>query len=343
MNNLFIIHTQYNLLLACGLCMNDFKGDKNDLIIFCDFNMSEIHRNCMKNTFRKIQFLKGIYPDRTWRAEQKLNKIRYNNKIIKNFISSEYERVFIVDDMCIEEMYALKCVHKKNKGVKMAWLEDGANAYFSNSAISGGMGATPLRRFIRKIFFSTLFGLWRYYDLGCCMGAYKLLKQAYLTFPRFVRAELSDKELIEISDKAFKCGMQQLFHGEAYAFEENGIIIAMDKLDVYGKDFEKVSSLISDEVLQAHNRGQKIYYKYHPRETQEMLVLQSEVELDRKIALESYLTNSNTRNLTIIGVKSTSLQTAKKMGYEAVSFIQSVEPENRAVIDFYKKIHIKCV
>lgn len=343
MNNLFIIHTQYNLLLACGLCMTDFKKDENDLILFCGFNVGEIHRKCIKKTFRKVQLLKDVYPEKTWGTEQKLRKICYDNKKIKSFISSEYERVFIVEDMCIEEMYVLKCTHKKNKDVKMAWLEDGANAYFANTVVSGGMGATPFRRFIRKTVFSLLYGLWGYYDLGCCMGAHRLLKQAYLTFPEFARAELKSKELIEISEKAFKYGMQQLFQGEVYTFEENGIIIAMDKLDVYGEDLEKVSRLISDEVVQAHNRGQKVYYKYHPRETQEMSVLQSEEELDRRIALESYLTNSNTRNLTVIGVKSTSLQTAKKMGYKAISFIQSVEPENKAVIDFYKRIQIDCV
>ena len=80
----------------------------------------------------------------------------------------------------------------------------------------------------------------------------------------------------------------------------------------------------------------------HPRETERLPALESCVELDRKVALESYLVNSTTHNMTIVGIKSTSLQTAKKMGYKALSLIKAVDDDIEEIIKFYTKIGIEC-
>ena len=343
MRNLFIIHTQYNLLLAVGLCMSDFEKDCNDLILFREFNIKNSQKRCIKKVFDRVKILEGNSFAKSFGTGKKLVKIRCDNRKIKEFIDFEYERIFIVDDMCIQEMYALKCVYRKNRGVRMSWLEDGTSAYFSSFDVSKGMGATPLRRLIRKIFFSIVFGMWKYYDLGSCIGTHKLLKQAYLVYPELARPELTDKELVGISDRAFILGVKALFDGDQYQFEENGVIIVVDKLDIYGDNLDKVNGLIAEEVGRAHDRCQKIYYKYHPRETEKLPAVEFETELDRNIAIEGYLANSNTKNLTVRGAQSTSLQTAKKMGYKVISLIQRVEPDNVVVIDFYKKINIECV
>lgn len=342
MNNLFVIHTQYNLILSAGLCTTKFAEDVNDLIVFQDFQISDKHRACFNKVFHRVKIFEGDFPKKRLTVKQKLKKIAFDNAEIEKFVCTAYDKLFVVDDVCIQEMYTMKCVKQKNPNVWMSWLEDGANAYFSNGDFAGGMDKTPFRRTIRKYLFSARFGLWGYYDLGDCMGAHKLLRSAYLLFPEQVRDALSQKEKVEISQKAFEMGMEVLFGGAPYTFEENSILIAMDKLEVYGSYFQSVNALISHEVEMAHKKGAKVYFKYHPKETQELPALTGEIELNRTVALESYLTNATTKNMTIIGIKSTSLQTAKKMGFEAVSLIKSVEPNNNAIIKFYHDIEIAC-
>lgn len=342
MKNLIVIHTQYNLLLAVGLCQTNFINDENDLILFRDFNYTAQLARKIEPFFTKKLILEGNYPKYELSAVQKMRKIFRDNRMIKEFVLDIYDRVLIVDDACIQEMYTLKCCRKRNSQVDMAWLEDGSIASFSNGVISGGMGATPFRRAIRKMFFSTMFSLGGCYDLSDVMGGHQLLKKIYVTFPEYVRKELAQKEKVLISEKAFELGITTLFKDKPVVFEEGSFLIALDKLDVYGDKKEKVNALIQKEIEDISKQHKKIYYKYHPRETERLSALESCIELDRRVALESYLVNSITRNMTVVGIKSTSLQTAKKMSYKAVSLIKAVDDNGEEIIKFYTKIGIEC-
>lgn len=342
MRNLFVLHTQYNLILALGMRLTEFSNDDNDLILFSDFNLSfELEMKIKENFDRYLQ-LEGNFPKKDLNVKQKYHKLVQDNKSIRKFVDKGYNRVFIVDDMCIQEMYVMKCALNKNQNVEMAWLEDGSNAYFDNGVVSGGMGATSSKRWIRKMIFSLRFGLGKCYDLGTCMGSHKLLRKAYFTFPESVREELRDKEACFVTQEAFESGMKTMYGGNTYPFEENSILIAMDKIDVYGDLKNMVNELILNEVKQAEKNGIKVYYKYHPRETEGLPALRQAVQLDRLIALESYLINSQAKTLHVIGIKSTALQTAKKLGYKTSSLIQHVDSESTIVVDFYKKIGVVC-
>ena len=332
MPSLFVAHTQYNLILASGMA-----SACDELVLFVDFNLSKGLKQRLQGKFNRCLFLRGNYPKPPARWWQKLHKISTDIRALKHFVGY-YNRILIVDDMCIQEMYALKCAYQQNPMVEMCWLEDGGNAYFSNGVVSGGMGATPLKRSIRKACFSMLYGLRDYYDLGPCMGSHKRLTSAYVTFPDCVRPELQNKKLIPITSEQFNAGMEVMYAGMQVNFSPGDLLVAMDKLDVYGENLAKVNDLVARLVQEAVG---KVYYKYHPRENSALPALKNCQELDKTIALESYLTNSPTREMTVIGLKSTALQTARKMGYPTISYIRQVE-DNDVVVRFYQKIGIDC-
>ena len=54
--------------------------------------------------------------------------------------------------------------------------------------------------------------------------------------------------------------------------------------------------------------------EYHPRETEVLDIFCNEVELERSISMEGYLSCTSGKQLRVIGIKSTGLQTAKKNG-----------------------------
>ncbi len=336
MRSIYIVHTQYNLILAVGM-----SSKQDDLIVFKDFRITDNLRTRLENRFNKCLFLEGNFPKKELTARQKHEKIKKDNASIETFISQSYDRILVVDDMCIQEMYALKCAYRKNNSVEMAWLEDGANAYFDNGVISGGMGATPVKRFVRKVFFSIYYGLFGFYDLASCMGGHKRLTTVYATFPQNIRRELESKRLCDVTIEQFNEGMNVMYGGDSFPFERGCVLVAMDKLDVYGDKFQIVNEKITEIVEAAKRRGNKVYYKYHPRETDSLPSLSRCDELDRTVALECYLTNSITKNMTVIGIKSTALQTAKKMGYKVVSFISEVEDDAQEIVRFYKSIGVE--
>lgn len=333
MNRVFVCHTQYNLSLASGL-----SSSNDDLILFKDFCLNSELEERLINHYHKCLFLEGAYPKKELSVNEKLRKIRKDNIAIRRFLTKAYSQIFIVEDMCIQEMYALKCAYRLNKNVEMSWLEDGAIAYFDNVVDSGGLGRTPFTRFIRKWFFSFFFGLYRFYDLASCMGGHKLLSSIYVLFPDSVRKELKKKNLRTITDDEFRNGMAFMYAGSIVQFTPGSTLIAMDKLEVYGDKLDIVNHLVKGIV---DSTTSEVYYKYHPRETDTLPALENCTEIDRKIALESYLTNSNTKNLTVVGIKSTVLQTAKKMGFKAISMINRVD-QNTAVASFYQSIGVEC-
>ena len=75
---------------------------------------------------------------------------------IKQFITENYDKMFVVDDMCIPEMYCMKLAYGINDNIEFSWLEDGGIAYFDNNVKSGGLSSNSFTKGIRKIFFKQI-------------------------------------------------------------------------------------------------------------------------------------------------------------------------------------------
>lgn len=337
MKNLFILHTQYNIMLALSLISGRFKDDTNDLILFLDFSISDDLKYTLDINFNSVHYFQGTD---SLKKENYIEKNKRYRKILSEFnciINKPYDKVFIVDDMCIPEMYALKLCYKHNKNISMIWLEDGAIAYYSNGVKSYGMGNRKIIRVIRKIYFGLLWGLGRFYSLRRCMGDHKLLKEGYFVFPQFVKKELNNKKITEIKSDEFLTGLNLMYGSQAIL--DKSVIIAMDKLDVY-TDLNVINSAINELITQLKGYGYNIYCKYHPRENSSIDALEKAIELDKNCAIESYY--NSCKNLCVIGFKSTGLQTAKKLGVRAVSLINIIESQESRVKDFFYKIEIEC-
>lgn len=113
MNNLFVLHTQYNLILAIGLCKTELKNDTNDLILFEDFKITERYKEVFDKNFINVHVINGNYHKGKLTPTQKYNKIKNDISTITSQISEKYDSIFIVDDMCIQEMFCLKLVGTK--------------------------------------------------------------------------------------------------------------------------------------------------------------------------------------------------------------------------------------
>ena len=338
MKQLFVVHTQYNLILATGLAYG--TSTQNDLILFKDFALTEELQQRLEELFDRVLLLEGNFPKKEFKSFQKYWKIKNDCDAIKTFINEAYERVFIVDDVCVQEMATIKYAYNQNHACEFAWLEDGSNAYFHNGAPSRGLGRNAFLRFVRKHLLSCLYGLYGFYDLGKCFGEHRLLTKLYVTFPDYVRDELKHKDKREITQEQFIKGMQFMYHGKPYYMFGPSVVFAMDKLSVYGNQLSIVDKIISQEVEEALKIGKTVYCKYHPRETDKLPALSQAAELDSKIAMEYYLTNTTDKEMTLIGFKSTSLQVAKKMGYHVISLAKTMNESNMNVLNFYKNIGI---
>ena len=62
MKNLFVCHTQANLILASSLALGRFKDDENLLILFVDFGLKDELKDRLDKTFAHTLYLQSIYP-----------------------------------------------------------------------------------------------------------------------------------------------------------------------------------------------------------------------------------------------------------------------------------------
>ena len=344
MNNLYVCHSQAQLLLACSLVKGRFSNDINDLILFVDFRLNSELRNILDKTFNRTLYRVGTYPacNKSWK--NKIRRYPKDLKEINSFISISYDKVFEVCDDCIPELFILKYAFKKNDKTEYIWLEDGSYPYFQNTLDLSGFSTNRCTRYIRKIILKYIMGLNQFYNFqGNYMGSNALLKYAYLTYPDFHRKEYNTKEIVGITDDEFRQGISCMFPiQKEYSLDDNSVMLVMDKLDVY-KDLNLINEIVTQIVRKIRNVNKKLYYKYHPREESELFALKDATEVSRFTGVENFYSSSLGKNITIIGIKSTSLQYAKKLGFNVISIALISNESDTNVINFYNAIGVKII
>ncbi|MDR2408804.1 MAG: alpha-2,8-polysialyltransferase family protein [Bacteroidales bacterium] len=338
--NLFVCHSQAHLILSCGLVKGRFKDDINQLILFVDFNISSDINDRLHDTFDEILLLTGIYPanNKTWKSKLK----RYPNdlKKIRFFMHQAYDRVFEVCDGSIPELYILKWAYKQNPDIKGAWLEDGSYPYFRNVIINEGLNSNFLTRWMRKIALKYLLGIGKYVKADFDeMGGSHWLPQAYLTFKGYEREIYKNKDIIAITEKEYKEGILTMYSHENMQLKYPSIVLVLDKLDVY-KDINKVEKILKTILLFCSEKDIPVYYKYHPRENNNIDILHDCICLNKNMGIESYYIPAMNKYITVIGIKSTGLQSAKKLGFKTISLSELTNENDTMVDQFYKSINI---
>ena len=242
--------------------------------------------------------------------------------------------------MNLIEMHIMKQAYSLCNNVKFIALEDGSYPYFINHLPKGGLDKNSTTRFIRKVLFKYILGCGKFYSFeGDFMGANTWINSIYLTYPKLARNIYDSKNKVAITSNEFKEGIGYLFLPTKTIIKNNAVILILDKLDVY-EDLKNIKSEIYSILKHLNILNISVYFKYHPRETDNLYLDIYGKELDRKIAIESFYKDFLEQKPIIIGIKSTGLQTAKKMGYKVITLSKFLNEHNEDVIKFYKKIGI---
>lgn len=347
MNNLFVCHSQAQLILATGLAYARFTNDTNYLIVFVDFNMNESLRHNLLECFcNKVLFLQGTYPAKYKSWSEKLKRYPHDLKKIRKFMDVPFDRVFEVCDGCIPEMFILKYAATRNKDVEDIWLEDGSYPYFRNIVQGNGFDSNSMTRFIHKIIFKYLCGLGKFYDKDFReMGGNSHIKYAYLTFPGMEREPYhSQRKIRGISHQEYMTGIKTMYDPLHINLCNGAILLVMDKLDVYRQP-ETVKNTIKTLLKSAESVRVTVYVKFHPREESQWKIFTSCQELNKNIGIESIYSTLLHQNISlkIVGIKSTGLQSAKKLGLSTYSLAEVCGENNPELLTFYSQLNINII
>lgn len=338
MNNLFVLHTQYHLILALAIIQESYQDDINDLILFKDFDVKQEMKTALNKQFHSVVMYTGSYnkDDRRWREKFKRFPAIYND--MKNDIGY-YSNLFYVEDSVVPEQYVLRYTSKKNPSIRVSYIGDGGDAYFVNAVAKTGLAKHRWSMLFRRIIFSTIGGCGKYYHAGC-FGSHPMTENLYEMYPEYVRSELQHLKKYEVKAENMQIAVKKLYDFlPKQNIRPSAIIIMLDKLEVYG-DGVRFEQIIDELMTKANIENRSVYYKCHPAEKQTYDKLANAIELDRNIPAEFIFAEAAGKGCIVVGVLTTALQAAKKMGMEVTSYLETFNPNRKEVIEFYKKIGI---
>ena len=346
MKNLFVCHTQANLILASGLALGRFKDDENLLILFVDFGLKEELKERLDKTFAHTLYLQSIYPPEFNTAKAKLKWYPEDWKLIKQFLTKPVDRAFAVCDWVLLEQKTLQRCYKLNQATEMAWLEDGITAYYSDSDIHGGMDKYSWSMAIRRFLFRDLVGVGKFYDRDfSLMGGLSCLKQVYTCNLDAVREPYrSQKQLVGITDEEYLAGLSAMYPKSKLDVQPNSVILVVDKLDRYAFP-DKVRTSLSAFISKCKEDSKTVICKFHPRENEVWDIFDGCETMDKSVGIESaYVSLADIKDsITIAGIKSAGLMSAKKVGYNTVSLFPSCGEQNENLVKFYEKLGIELI
>lgn len=337
--NVFVPHTQYNLIISLAMVNGPYKEDQNDLILFTDFAISDSMKCLLKKQFNRVKYCSGTFPKENKRWKNKIKTIPKTINDLKDFLTNRYDRLLVVCDTAIPELWIIKHLKNKNPKLNIQWIEDGAWPYFTNDATQTGFNKNSFSRSIRFIIGKLIFG--KYYNFkGTDIGSNNWIEEYLLTYPEAVREGFgTGKRKIEIPDKDFQMGMQLLYPETKYELPNKAVVVVFDKIDVY-KDKSAVFGVLEKIFVKCNEEKIPVYYKCHPREEEVIHITASVSEIDRNLGIEGVYSSNMKKDICFIGVKSTGLQTAKKCGFEAVSLAPMLKETNSETVQFYNKIGV---
>lgn len=345
MNNLFIMHTQYNILLALASIEKDFKGDDNDLIVLAEFPLKDEFIKKIKVFFQNVYVAQAQYDNsngffKLFHFFSKYYRCRY---VCCKF----YDRVITSQDQYFDTLLVSK-IMKKNKKIK--WFSVEEDAYYSL-----GISLQPekkVKKIIKSIYYnyllSFLFGKNTMYEMQPCYGANHAIERLYLTYPEFVRNELKDKTKAKIEFTDIQFAVKQLYTNNITDRNEmtlkNRSILFLGDLSERYRNYFKIKEIVSFLSDFCKDSNWHLYIKYHPRETNKFSLPFAEKEISPTIPAEALLSENINKQIIVIGNQSTAVFLAKKLGYKTISIARL---ENPSMIDastiFYQKIGIICI
>lgn len=345
MRNLFIMHTQYNLILASGIAKNRFQNDENILILHAEFKLNEQLKKNIEDCFDNVYYVQQNFVpiEKVFKEDYKL--IKYLNKT-KKVWKQNFDNVFLSQ----ERLYDTYLLSKISKHCKFKCYSIEEDAYFSvNNERNENVLREPKKTIlgkIRKCVHNVVLGKNKFYRFGWFFGQSDIFDGNYVLFPDCVRGELKEHSLYEITKEELMCGIEVLYgHIEKLEVKTDKVVVFFfDLLERY-KAPEIVKKFVKTLAEKCERNNITFIYKYHPRETEKIELASGKnwFEIPSIIPAEKVLYDFREKEVTVIGNLTTAVWVASKMEFKTHSVIRIENPENVVAAKAFESMGINLV
>lgn len=343
MRNLFIMHTQYNILSALAVVMQEYSKDENDLLISAEFDITESYVNRLMREFKNVKIIQDHFDGTGVWSRAAVFRRKY--KKTGDFLTTKYDSVITAQEQYFDTLIVAKL---RENNPNLVWKSVEEDAYYTISPV-GQANKSFLRNAAKilyyKLFLPLIYGKNPYHEKLPCYGSNSGIQTIFLTFPQFARKELSGKDKEEILSHNFIEATQRLYAAKRSdcTVQNRSVIFLSDLISRYS-DADVIYHQINELFHIYRNKGYHLYVKYHPRETAPWDFQEDIQVISSSYPSELLLAENQGKDVICIGNASTAIVLSVKFGFETFSLAgKCSEVRNEALIDFYTKIGIKLI
>ena len=344
MKNLFIMHTQYNLILSAAV-LSRFANAENTLVLFSEFEINDQMRSALNTIFDRVY----IARERFYKPASELDSIKEIRHCLK--------RVHAIKNECFDHIYMSQervfdlvlCAWAKKRNPRIRCYHIEEDAYYS---INNTFNADDYQqadsihakrnRLLRALLLCGYPYNWQ--DVHYCYGMSSEYDGANLLFPQLARRELRKNELLEITKQELLTGIKALYSGQSieYPNSQKYTLFFFDLMNRY-KNPQYIKELVQEIVNISSTEGRTVLFKYHPRETDKLEQAKGTYELPHIIPAEKVLYDLMGTDTIVIGNATTSCNVAAKLGFKVISVCKLEAPQNQKMHTAMTKMNIQCI
>ena len=344
MKNLFIMHTQYNLILSVAV-MSRFKDAENTLVLHSEFAVSNEIRKKLCEMFDKVIIVR----DKFGVAKSLIDDAKTIRSYVKKTASirkEHFDNIFMSQE---RQFDLILCKRAKRRNPKARCYNIEEDAYYSinEKYNQDDFVYTTSRnhKFRQFVYALLLIGYpYNYREEIYCYGMSKEYDGANLLFPALARREIKNKELFEITEQELTFGISSIYSEEKTDTldGEKLMVFFFDLMNRY-KNPEKVKAITKKLIDKALKAGRKVLLKYHPRETDKFEKLEGTYEIPHIFPAEKVLLDIKGKDVVVVGNATTSCVVAAKLGFNVASICKIEFPTNKKMHEVMEKMGILCI
>ena len=344
MKNLFIMHTQYNLILSAAV-MSRFDNAENTLVLYSEFKLNDNMREALSRIFDSVIVVRDNFAP-IMKPLDEIKDIRKRMKKVKSIKNERFDNIYMSQER-IFDMILCARAKKINPHAHCYDIEEDAYYSINEKYNADDYVHTESKRAKRRKF---LFALllagypYNYKDVHYCYGMSSEYHGANLLYPHLARRELSGKELFEITSEELMRGIDAIYSGinTDYPEGEKYTLFFFDLMNRY-KNPERVKEIVKEIIRISREEGRTVLFKYHPRETEKFNDIEGVFELPHIVPAEKVLFDLRDKDTVVMGNATTACIVASKLGFPVISICKIEIPNNLKMHSVMENMGLYCV
>ena len=346
MRNLFILHTQYNIILGTGLVLSRYNDCQNDLVLYSEFTLSDSYKRNLEEIYDHVLYIREKYeqlPKGLLNSERHLYQEfkTYKSSALANYV---YDQIIISQDRALERLITGYC-KKNNQKCIGSVIEEGV--YYSLDPKKNAPDYNPGWHSKRPYFLRKLIYGNTYYTeerLAHNKNYNTFWNRLYVIFPNCVRASLAKRKQCCIEVNEILLGINSLYgniHTDIIDSRKY-VLFFFDLMERY-RNLAAIKSIVEKIVNKSKEEGATVLLKYHPRETNQIQFGQQKgiIVIPSIIPAEKLLCDLHGKDVTVFGNATTSIIVAQKFGFKTISIAGIEGSNNIYMINKFKEMGIE--